>query len=198
MCIRDRHVAVRPQQPDRAGPRAEALLQVAVRVAPGAGRRSVDGDGLQRPGALPGGRRERMQVAGGSGVGGAGQQHEALAEAGAEVARRRVGIGQQQVGRCLLYTSTLREPRSYLATIARGLLIDLWRRRALEQAYLQVLESLPEAHHPSLEEQALVMERLVRLDRMLDGLGRKVKAAFLMAMIEGASYPCLLYTSRCV
>ena len=37
--------------------------------------------------------------------------------------------------------ATLREPRSYLATIARGLLIDLWRRRALEQAYLQVLES---------------------------------------------------------
>ena len=87
--------------------------------------------------------------------------------------------------------ATLREPRSYLATIARGLLIDLWRRRALEQAYLQVLESLPEAHHPSLEEQALVMERLVRLDRMLDGLGRKVKAAFLMAMIEGPSYPVI-------
>ncbi len=54
-----------------------------------------------------------------------------------------------------------------------------------------MLESLPETHHPSLEEQALVMERLVRLDRMLDGLGRKVKAAFLMAMIEGASYPVI-------
>jgi RNA polymerase sigma-70 factor (ECF subfamily) len=87
--------------------------------------------------------------------------------------------------------ASIREPRTYLATIARGLVIDLWRRRALEQTYLQVLESLPEACHPSLEAQALVKERLIRLDRLLDGLGRKVKRAFLMAMIEGASYPVI-------
>ena len=33
----------------------------------------------------------------------------------------------------------LREPRGYLATIARGLLIDRYRRQALEQAYLEAL-----------------------------------------------------------
>src|SRR5690606_4957214 len=62
----------------------------------------------------------------------------------------------------------LHEPRSYLATIARGLMIDLWRRRALEQAYLQALQALPPEHQPSLEAQALIQEQLIRLDRMLN------------------------------
>ncbi len=33
----------------------------------------------------------------------------------------------------------LREPRAYLTTIAKGLLADLWRRRALEQAYRDIV-----------------------------------------------------------
>ncbi|ALM87306.1 RNA polymerase subunit sigma [Bordetella sp. N] len=87
--------------------------------------------------------------------------------------------------------ASLREPRTYLATVARGLVIDLWRRRALEQAYLQVLATLPEEHQPSLEAQALVKERLIKLDRMLDGLGGKVKQAFLMAMFDGAGHAAI-------
>lgn len=87
--------------------------------------------------------------------------------------------------------ATLQEPRSYLATIARGLIVDLWRRRALEQAYLQVLETLPPEHHPSLEAQALIQEQLVQLDRLLNGLGPTVKRAFLLSVIEGATYPAI-------
>lgn len=83
------------------------------------------------------------------------------------------------------------EPRAYLATVARGLVVDLWRRRALEQAYLQVLQAMPVEHQPSLEAQALVRERLFKLDKMLDGLGAKVKKAFLMAMFDGAAYPVI-------
>ena len=33
----------------------------------------------------------------------------------------------------------LREPRAYLSTVARSLMIDMFRRRALEQAYLEYL-----------------------------------------------------------
>jgi len=87
--------------------------------------------------------------------------------------------------------ATMQEPRSYLATIARGLVVDLWRRRALEQAYLQALETLPPEHHPSLEAQALIQEQLIRLDRMLNGLGPKVKQAFLLSVIEGVTYPTI-------
>ena len=36
------------------------------------------------------------------------------------------------------------EPRAFLATIARGLLNDHWRRRTLEQAWLETLAALPE------------------------------------------------------
>ena len=39
----------------------------------------------------------------------------------------------------------IREPRPYLSRIAKGLLIDLIRRRSLEQAYLEALATLPEA-----------------------------------------------------
>ncbi|MVW72069.1 sigma-70 family RNA polymerase sigma factor [Bordetella sp. 15P40C-2] len=85
----------------------------------------------------------------------------------------------------------LREPRGYLTTVARGLVVDLWRRRALEQAYLEALQALPVEHHPSVESQALIQERLIQLDRLLNGLGAKVKAAFLLSVVEGATYPII-------
>lgn len=39
----------------------------------------------------------------------------------------------------------LREPRAFLAKVARGLMIDHFRRAALEQAYLAELALVPEA-----------------------------------------------------
>jgi len=85
--------------------------------------------------------------------------------------------------------ATLREPRNYLTTVARGLVVDLWRRRALEKAYLDTLSALPIEHHPSVEAQAIIQEQLIKLDLMLSGLGHKVKQAFLLSVIEGVSYP---------
>src|SRR6218665_2872486 len=75
----------------------------------------------------------------------------------------------------------IREPRHYLSTIAKGLLVDLFRRRALEQAYLDALACVPEAEQPSLEEQAILLEALQEIDRMLDGLGAKVKQNFILS-----------------
>ena len=82
----------------------------------------------------------------------------------------------------------IREPRDYLATIAKGLVFDLFRKQALERAYLEVLASLPEASLPSLEERALMWEALLQIDRMLDGLKPKVRQAFLLSQLEGLSY----------
>ncbi|MFN2882305.1 sigma factor, partial [Escherichia coli] len=42
----------------------------------------------------------------------------------------------------------LREPRAFLAKVARGLMIDRFRRAALEQAYLAELALVPEAEQP--------------------------------------------------
>lgn len=81
------------------------------------------------------------------------------------------------------------EPRAYLSTIARGLVIDHWRRRALERAWLDTLAVLPEAEAPSPESRALVLEALIEIDRMLDSLKPQVRTAFLWAQLEGLSCP---------
>lgn len=85
-------------------------------------------------------------------------------------------------------TSSLAEPRAYLVTIARGLVVDFRRRRALERAYLDVLASLPEPEHPSPEARAIVLEALLAMDAMLDGMKPAVRQAFLLSQLDGLSY----------
>lgn len=82
----------------------------------------------------------------------------------------------------------LREPRAYLTLIAKRLLANLYRRRALEQAYLEALALMPEPMAPSPEEQAIILETLQQVDAMLDGLKPPVRAAFLLAQLEGLGY----------
>ena len=41
-------------------------------------------------------------------------------------------------------SSSMRHPRAFLATIARGLLIDEWRRRDIERAWLDTLAAQAE------------------------------------------------------
>ena len=78
-----------------------------------------------------------------------------------------------------------REPRAFLSTIARGLLVDHWRRRELERAWLDVLARTPEAQVPSPESRLLILEALIKIDQMLDTLKPKVRQAFLWAQLEG-------------
>ena len=82
----------------------------------------------------------------------------------------------------------LAEPRAYLSTVAHGLMVNHWRRRALERAYLAALAARPEAVASSPEQHALVMETLCEVDAMLDRLGIKVRQAFLLAQLEGLTY----------
>jgi len=82
----------------------------------------------------------------------------------------------------------LREPRAYLSTIARSLMIDMFRRRYLEQAYLETLALSPEPLDISPETRALIIETLMEIDRMLDGLGGRTREIFLLAQLDGLSY----------
>ena len=82
----------------------------------------------------------------------------------------------------------LREPRAYLTTVARRLLIDHYRRQSLEQAWLATLAQLPAPTAPSVEERLLILETLQQIDAMLDGLGAKVRTAFLLSQLEGMPY----------
>ncbi|MBD9574510.1 sigma-70 family RNA polymerase sigma factor [Pseudomonas sp. PDM23] len=82
----------------------------------------------------------------------------------------------------------LDQPRTYLATIARGLVIDQWRRQQLEQAWLESLAAQPEAVQSSPEQLALILETLHQVDAMLLRLPLKVRRAFLLAQIDGLPY----------
>jgi RNA polymerase sigma factor (sigma-70 family) len=82
----------------------------------------------------------------------------------------------------------LREPRGYLTTIARGLLIDRYRRQALEHAYLEALAQQAEPTTISAETHAIIIETLLAVDRLLDRLGARTRAIFLLAQIEELCY----------
>ncbi|MBD9676737.1 sigma-70 family RNA polymerase sigma factor [Pseudomonas sp. PDM18] len=82
----------------------------------------------------------------------------------------------------------LDRPRTYLATIARGLVIDQWRRQQLEQAWLESLVAQPETVQSSPEQLALILETLHQVDAMLLRLPAKVRLAFLLAQIDGLPY----------
>lgn len=87
--------------------------------------------------------------------------------------------------------AAIREPRAYLHTIAKGLLINYWRRRQIEQAYLDALALQPEPVVPSPESQALIVETLVRIDAMLTQLPTRVRSAFLMSQLHGMTYAAI-------
>lgn len=79
----------------------------------------------------------------------------------------------------------IQQPRAFLRTVARGLIIDHWRREELRKAYLEALALAPEANTPDVETRELLLELLERIAKMLDGLKPKVRTAFLLAQCEG-------------
>lgn len=94
---------------------------------------------------------------------------------------RILGVRREQL-------DNLREPRAFLTTIARGLMIDLYRRRELERVWLASLATLPEEEHPSPEQHHQLMETLVAIDQLLDGLPAKVRAAWLYNRLDGLKH----------
>lgn len=80
------------------------------------------------------------------------------------------------------------QARGYLRTMANGLCIDLWRRREVEQAWLQTLATRPEAVEPSPEHRAVIIETLLEIGDMLSRLSQKAAAAFVMAQVDGMPY----------
>jgi RNA polymerase sigma factor (sigma-70 family) len=111
--------------------------------------------------------------------------------------RRRVGCGynaediaSETFIRVLSHPdpASIREPRAFLTTIARHVMHEVWRRRNLEQACIDALSEQSEHFHPSPEEQEVLVETLLVLDRLLDGLPGQGKAAFIHSRIGGLTY----------
>ncbi|WP_394560738.1 sigma-70 family RNA polymerase sigma factor [Aquipseudomonas alcaligenes] len=111
--------------------------------------------------------------------------------------RRSVGCSQQAADlaqdtfvRLLVRNKPISDqaPRALLTRIARGLVIDHWRRNALERAYLEALAQLPEASHPSPEVRHEALQCLERIAQLLDGLKPAVREAFLLYQLGGLNH----------
>lgn len=83
----------------------------------------------------------------------------------------------------------LREPRAFLRTTATRLLIDLIRRRRVEQSYLAALALYcAGAVEASAEDHQQAIDTLVALAAMLEALPARPREAFLLCRLEGLSH----------
>ena len=84
--------------------------------------------------------------------------------------------------------------RAYLSVMAQGLCVDLWRRRALEQAWRQSLNHCEQVHALSAEQHTIILETLYQVDAMLRQLPDNVRVAFILAQIQGQTYAQIAIT----
>ncbi|MBK1687576.1 sigma-70 family RNA polymerase sigma factor [Rubrivivax gelatinosus] len=77
------------------------------------------------------------------------------------------------------------EPRALLTHVAKGLVVDHWRRREVERAYLEALAAMPEAQAPSPETRLALLQTLVQIDTLLSGLAPRTRECFLLAQLDG-------------
>lgn len=79
-------------------------------------------------------------------------------------------------------------PRALLTQIARGLVVDHWRRRRIERAYLETLAHAPAQEVPSAEARLLIIEALTRIEAMLLAMPARTRHIFFMAQLDGLTY----------
>lgn len=78
--------------------------------------------------------------------------------------------------------------RSYLMQVAKGLVVDRHRRKAIEQAYLDALAAHAAVIVPSPEEHLLAFEALVLIDSALNKLKPRIRETFILSQFEGQTY----------
>lgn len=81
--------------------------------------------------------------------------------------------------------------RALLVHIAKGLMVDHWRRQTVERAYLDALAALPAPQAPSPECRALILETLIRIDAALEALPARTCEIFLLAQFDGLKYEAI-------
>ena len=83
--------------------------------------------------------------------------------------------------------ATLREPRAFLSTTARRLIIDQVRRKHIENAYLQELALTAQALEgfQSPEQILTTLEALEHIAFILEGMQDKVRQAFVLYYLDG-------------
>lgn len=82
----------------------------------------------------------------------------------------------------------MRQPRAYLSSVARNVMIDWLRRRTIEQAYLDALAARDEPAEMSPECRHSLIETLLQVDRILDDLNPRSREIFLLAQLDGWTF----------
>ena len=82
----------------------------------------------------------------------------------------------------------LDEPRAYLLTVARRTLFSFWRRREIEQAYIDALARQPLDFQPSEQDRYAILQALEAVDRALDGLPPASRHVLLLSQLHGLTY----------
>ena len=82
----------------------------------------------------------------------------------------------------------LEEPRAYLLTVARRTLFSFWRRREIEQAYLDALARQPAELHPCEHERYAIVQALAAVDRVLESLPPASRHVLLLSQLHGLTY----------
>ncbi|MCH7336700.1 sigma-70 family RNA polymerase sigma factor [Acinetobacter sp. NIPH 2699] len=80
------------------------------------------------------------------------------------------------------------QPRAYLVTVAKGLMVNWLQRKEIERAYFDVLAEQPAQEHPSPERQVLIIETLAEIIALLAELPHSVRLTFLYAQLEKLKY----------
>ncbi len=84
----------------------------------------------------------------------------------------------------------IQEPRAYLTTIAKNLMLDQIRRRQIEQAYQEELALIDNVMDsvPSLEEQVMLIQAIDQICAVLAKVSEKAQKAFLWHYLEGRTH----------
>lgn len=87
----------------------------------------------------------------------------------------------------------IEQPRAYLTTTAKRLIIDRARRQAIEQAYLAEMGLLADslACYPSPDETLMALEALDQIGAALQGISGKARDAFLLHYLEQQTHAAI-------
>lgn len=87
--------------------------------------------------------------------------------------------------------ATLHQPRAYLATVAKGVLINWYQHQAVERAYAEAVAHLPPELVPSPEERMAHIQALSAIDSALQQLPARVRQAFYLSQLDGLKYEAI-------